>query len=261
MLPAPIQEMVKKVAEEMVRGKKVVALTGAGISVESGIPPFRGKGGLWERFDPEEYADISSFRRDPAKVWTMFKEFREVMDQARPNAGHLGLAQLEEMGYLRAIITQNVDGLHQEAGNKEVVEFHGNNRWLVCQSCRQRFASRTVSLETLPPLCHCQGVLKPDAVFFGEPIPLEALYRAREEAFTCKVMLVIGTSAVVYPAADMPHLAKASRARIIEINPEETSLTHQISDCFVPGTAGQVLPLLVEEVARLSGRSLRSEIV
>ena len=253
MLTATVQGVVKKAAEEIVKGKKVAALTGAGISAESGIPPFRGAGGLWERFDPEEYADISSFRRDPAKVWTMFKEFQAVMDRARPNPGHLGLAQLEELGYLKVVITQNVDGLHQDAGNKEVVEFHGNNRWLVCLNCGSRYASCTVSLETLPPLCDCQGVLKPDAVFFGEPIPLETLYRAREEAFTCKVMLVIGTSAIVYPAADMPHLAKAAKAKIVEINPEETSLTHQISDHFIPGSSGQILPLLAEEVARLSG--------
>lgn len=251
MLQVPNRELTRRAAEEIVRGKKVVALTGAGISVESGIPSFRGKSdGLWNRYDPEEYADISSFHRNPAKVWKMLRELQFMIRGARPNAGHLGLAKLEEMGYLRVIITQNVDGLHQEAGNKEVVEFHGNNRWLVCLDCQRRYPSHSISLETLPPRCQCQGVLKPDAVFFGEPIPLEALYRAREESFSCKVMLVIGTSAQVYPAADMPFLAKRSGAKVIEINPEETPLTGSVSDYFIEGSAGEVMPLLIEEIEK-----------
>ncbi|MBI2877204.1 MAG: NAD-dependent deacylase [Candidatus Tectomicrobia bacterium] len=249
----PNRELARRAAEEIIRKKRVVALTGAGISVESGIPSFRGHtNGLWTRYDPEDYADISAFHRNPAKVWTMLRELQDVIQGARPNAGHLGLAQLEEMGYLRAIITQNIDGLHQEAGSKEVIEFHGNNRWLVCLNCHRRYPHHTVSLETLPPKCTCQGVLKPDAVFFGEPIPLEALYRAREESFSCKVMLVIGTSAIVYPAAEMPHLAKRRGGTIIEINPEETPLTRSVSDYFLEGNAGEIIPGLVEEVARLS---------
>ncbi len=225
-----------------------IALTGAGISVASGIPAFRGVGGLWDKYDPEEYATIEAFRKNPAKVWVMLKEFKEVIQNARPNPAHLALAKLEQLGYLRAIITQNVDGLHQEAGNTNVIEFHGNNRDTVCLKCGRKYPGTELNLDTLPPYCNCGGVLKPDAVFFGEPIPQEALSRSYEEAYNCRVVLVIGTSAVVEPAASIPYLARRAGARIIEVNPERALA----ADIFLQGPAEEIMPLLVDEVIRIS---------
>lgn len=240
---------LREAAREIIRYPgQVVALTGAGISVESGIPPFRGKGGLWEKYDPLECAEINAFRRNPLRFWELQAELLEVFRQARPNPGHLALARLEEMGYLKTVITQNIDGLHQMAGNTDVVEFHGNSRELVCLSCGQRYSFSIVFSMPLPPLCNCGYVLKPGAVFFGEPIPPEALYRAQEAAEWCRVMLVVGTSAQVYPAANLPYIAKKRGAVIIEVNPEVTELTYSIVDYFLQGEAGKVLPLLVEEV-------------
>lgn len=230
-------------------GQPAAALTGAGISVESGIPPFRGRGGLWEKYDPAEYADISSFQRDPAKVWQMQAEFMEVIERARPNAGHLGLFELEKMGLLRTIITQNVDGLHQAAGNSDVIEFHGNNRYLVCLACDQRYPMAKAR-EEMPPRCRCGAILKPDVVFFGESIPREALTRAYATAQTCHCLLVVGTSAVVEPAASIPFVAKQHKAVIIEVNPEPTGLTAGISDYFLQGPAGMVMPELVEAIRK-----------
>lgn len=241
--------LLSSAAMEIVAVKNsTIALTGAGISVASGIPAFRGMGGLWEKYDPEEYATIEAFRQNPAKVWQMLKEFKDVIQQARPNPAHLALARLEQLGYLRAVITQNVDGLHQEAGNTNVIEFHGNNRQVVCLKCGNKYPNEEVILDSLPPHCRCGGVLKPDAVFFGEPIPWAALSRSHEEAHNCRVALVIGTSAVVEPAASIPYLARRAGARIIEVNPERALS----SDIFLRGPAEEIMPLLVDEVIRIS---------
>lgn len=248
--------MVKQIEEAaglLAARRKAVALTGAGISVESGIPPFRGREGLWEKYDPEEYAHIDAFRANPAKVWEMQAQFLEVIDRALPNDAHLALARLESMGILATVITQNVDGLHQLAGNTDVVEFHGNNRRLICLSCRRYFPVARAR-EQMPPLCDCGAVLKPDAVFFGEPIPRDALLRSHVAAQSCQVMLVIGTSAVVEPAASIPLVAKRAGVAIIEINPEPTGLTNSIADYFLQGKAGEILPRLVELVQAERGR-------
>ncbi|HEX59487.1 MAG TPA: NAD-dependent deacylase [Methanomicrobia archaeon] len=246
------EDLVKRAARDIVKAKKVIALTGAGISVESGIPPFRGKGGLWEKFDPEEYAHISAFRRHPEKVWSvLLKDMFDVIKSAKPNPAHLALARLEKLGKLHCVITQNVDGLHQKAGNTDVIEFHGTLEWLVCLDCGKRFKTEEYEPKEMPPRCECGGVLKPDAVFFGEPIPVEALRRAQHEARTCDVMLVIGTSAVVYPAASLPSIAKNAGATVIEINAEATPLTGIISDYIIEGKAGEILPKIVDEVERL----------
>lgn len=249
-----LENLIKRAAKDVAKAKKVVALTGAGISVESGIAPFRGKGGLWEKFNPEEYAHINAFRRHPEKVWSvLLKDMFEVIKNAQPNPAHLALARLEKLGKLHCVITQNVDGLHQKAGNTDVIEFHGTLAWLVCLDCGKRFKTEEYKVKEMPPRCECGGVLKPDAVFFGEPIPVEALRRSQHEARTCDVMLVIGTSAVVYPAASIPSIAKNAGATIIEINPEATPLTGVVSDYIIEGNAGEVLPKIVDEVEKLLG--------
>lgn len=227
-----------------------VALTGAGLSVESGIPAFRGNQGLWDRYDPLEFAHIEAFRADPQKVWKMLAELGGLVDRARPNPAHRGLARLEELGYLRAVITQNIDALHQRAGSREVIEFHGNGQRLVCLSCGRRYSQEAVVLETLPPRCSCQGVLKPDVVFFGEPIPPAASEKALAYCRQCDVLLVIGTSALVAPASHLPLIAKQQSARIVEINLERTHLSDTISDVVLETSASQALNDILEHLGR-----------
>jgi NAD-dependent deacetylase len=247
-----MNDLIKKAARDLAVSKYAVALTGAGISIESGIPPFRGKGGLWERFDPMEIAHIDAFMRDPAKVWNILvKEMKEIVDKARPNDGHKGLAKLEALGKLKTVITQNIDGLHQAAGNSDVIEFHGNFAWQRCMQCHHKYETRKVDVSEIPPRCECGGILRPDAVFFGEMIPPDALWRSRRIASECDLMLVVGTSAVVQPAALMPVIAKENGAKVIEINPESTPLTGDISDYLIPGKAGIVLNRLIEALEKI----------
>ena len=243
------ENLIQKTAQAISRSNKVVAFTGAGISVESGIPDFRGAGGLWEKFDPGEYATIEAFRADPKKVWAMLKEMGTLLESSRPNAAHLALARLERMGHVRSVITQNIDHLHQEAGNTKVIEYHGSYRKLICLRCGRQYAKEDVPLETLPPLCRCAGVLKPTVVFFGESIPSGAHLEAMEEARNCEVMLVIGTSAVVSPACDIPVMAKRAGAAVVEVNLEETQLTRCVSDWILKGSASRTLQAVLDGVA------------
>ena len=243
---------IQQAATVLAQSSHCVALTGAGISVESGIPPFRGKGGLWEKFDPMEYAHVDAFKRDPEKVWkVLFLGLQEVLQKASPNGGHLGLFDLEQMGRLQTIVTQNIDGLHQQAGSRDVIEFHGTFSKIRCTQCNARLNADQVNLKRLPPQCDCGGILRPDVVMFGEIIPVGHLQRAQQLASACDTMLVVGTSATVEPAAYLPLIAKRAGAAIIEINPETTSLTHQVSDITVLGQAGTVMTELVDAVKQM----------
>jgi NAD-dependent deacetylase len=240
---------IKKAARDIVKAKKIAALTGAGISVESGIPPFRGKGGLWESFDPMEYAHIDAFNSHPEKVWdVLLKGMKDIMDRAKPNDAHLGLAQLEKWGCLQTVITQNVDGLHQAAGNTDVIEFHGTFAINYCVDCQKNYALSEINLDQLPPKCTCGGLIRPDCVFFGEQIPHDSIMRSFEIAQTCDIMLVIGTSAIVHPAAVIPDSAHQSGAIVIEINPEPTPLTGRVSNYILQGPAGQMMRQLIAEI-------------
>ncbi len=251
-----MDQLIKKAAEDIVNARMVTALTGAGISVESKIPPFRGKGGVWEKIDPMEYAHIDALLANPVKVWeVLIKDMKDVIDAAEPNPGHLGLAKLEEFGKLKTVITQNVDGLHQRAGNTDVIEFHGSFAWQYCMDCNNRLKTRDMVLTEIPPRCNCGGIYRPDVVFFGEMIPQQHLFRSRQAASDCDVMLVVGTSAVVQPAAYMPVIAKQSGAKVIEINPEKTPLTATISDYILQGKAGEILDRILDEINRLNTSS------
>ncbi len=248
-----MEDLIKRAAKDLAAAKNVVALTGAGISVESGIPPFRGKGGLWEKIDPMEYAHIDAFLRDPAKVWSvLIKEMKDGVDRAEPNDAHKGLARLEELGLLKTVITQNVDGLHQAAGNTDVIEFHGSFAWQKCMDCQNRCETRKVNLQQIPPRCDCGGIFRPEVIFFGEMIPPQHLRRSQLAASQCDIMLVIGTSAVVQPASLMPVISKQAGAKVIEINPERTPLTGTISDYIILGKAGTVTNKIIAELERLS---------
>ena len=242
----PIQEAVRILAER----RNAVALTGAGISVESGIPSFRGSQGMWAKYDPMEYATLHAFMQSPRKVWEMLTEMVSVCGGAVPNDAHKGLTALEELGMVRAVITQNVDGLHQAAGSRRVIEYHGNLDELLCVYCWKRYPTRDRWTPGTVPLCDCGEILKPNVVLFGEPIPWLAQEQAEEEARTCGVLLVIGTSAQVSPACDIPRIAKDAGAAVVEINPEPTSLTANVTDIHLRGNASEVLRRLLKNLLR-----------
>ena len=246
------EKIFREAAETLAARRNAVALTGAGISVESGIPAFRGTQGMWEKYDPMEYATIDAFLRDPEKVWAMFSEMVDVLSRAVPNPAHSGLAEMERMGVLRSVITQNVDGLHQAAGSRRVIEFHGNAWELICLSCWNRYPSREKIRGGIPPRCGCGRILKPDLVLFGEPIPWSAQEEAESEAQSCRILLVIGTSAQVTPACDIPRLAKGKGAVIVEINPEETPLTRSVTDLHLREKAGDAVTLLLSSLREIS---------
>lgn len=245
-------DVLQQAAHLLAKARKAIALTGAGVSVESGIPPFRGKGGLWEKIDPIKYAHVDAYTRDPADVWrVLFLGLKDALAAARPNACHTGLYHLESMGMLSTVITQNIDGLHQQAGSQDVIEFHGTFAQQRCMACGQATASEKVDLSTLPPKCDCGGLLRPDVVMFGELIDIQRLQRAQMLASTCDLMLVAGTSATVEPAAYLPIIAKRSGAVIIEINAEKTQLTRNTSDITLLGSAGEMMTALVAEAGEI----------
>jgi NAD-dependent deacetylase len=228
-------------ASLIVNAKHLVAFTGAGISVESGIPPFRGEGGIWSSYDPS-LLDIDYFSSNPAKSWEgITKIFYSFFREARPNAAHYLLARLEKEGMLQSVITQNIDNMHTEAGNSEVIEYHGNSKWLKCNQCGERYPIAEVSLDALPPRCmEDHEVLKPDFVFFGEGIPPDAASRSVEEVSSADLMLIIGTTGEVMPAAMLPSIARSQGAQIIEINPQPSTYTHSLTDVFLQGPAAEV---------------------
>ncbi len=202
------------------KANKAVALTGAGVSTESGIPDFRSKGGLWSRFDPMEYGTIGAFRRNPAKVWKMLVELIDI-DRAEPNAGHLAMAEMEKTGVLQGVITQNVDLLHQKAGSRNVVEFHGSIESFTCLDCGRGYPLSSVRREQIPPVCPaCRSLLKPDVVFFDEQIPSQALAQSEELLAGADLLIVAGTSCQVAPASLLPSRVYGQGGKIIEVNLE-----------------------------------------
>jgi NAD-dependent deacetylase len=228
------------------KSRKALAITGAGISVESGIPDFRSKGGLWERFDPMEYATIAAFEKNPAKVWIMLKEMDRILVRARPNPAHYALAELEKQDLLLGIITQNVDNLHQAAGSVNVVEYHGNAHRFVCMKCKGHWPRESLDFNQTPLYCYCGRLIKPDVVFFGEAIPEQAMRQANAWAASCDLLLIIGSSMEVAPANLLPQAAKSSGAIIVESNTEPTRLTSYLTDYFLPGPAGEVWPAVIK---------------
>ena len=238
---------LKKTAEILKQSKYTTAFTGAGISVESGIPPFRGKDGLWSKYNPE-ILELNYFHQHPKDSWKIIKEiFYDYFGKAKPNAAHFTLAEMEKHNLLHAVITQNIDNLHQKAGNKTVYEFHGTSNKMVCTNCKRKFEANTVHLEELPPKCiACGGLLKPDFIFFGEGIPSLAFQKSIEEAENAEVFFLIGTTGLIQPAASIPYKAKYNGAVIIEVNPERTVFTEKITDLFLQGKAGKVMSQLKE---------------
>ena len=230
--------------------RSAVALTGAGVSAESGIPTFRGEGGLWTKYDPVKVSSIDAFLADPTAYWEVARERGGLALAARPNAGHEALAALEARGRLHAVVTQNTDGLHQAAGSKRVVELHGSGRTVECLACGAREPRSDVHarLEVeMPPRCRTCGatLLKPTVVFFGQAMPPAAVREAYALAEQADVMVVVGTSLVVYPAADVPLAAVRAGARLIVINAEPTPFD-RFAEVVIHGRSGDVLPRIVD---------------
>jgi NAD-dependent deacetylase len=222
----------------------VAVLTGAGISAESGVPTFRGQDGLWREHKPEDLATPEAFARDSKLVWEWYNWRRERIAKARPNAGHQALVKLEIRKRNFTLITQNVDGLHDAAGSGKILKLHGDIWRLRCTQCGSNWPDRRAPLAKLPPHCACGGLARPDVVWFGEPLPPGMMLEAEHAVQSADVLLVVGTSAVVYPAAGLIPLAKSQGCKVIEINPETTPFS-EMADRSLRGPAGEILPLLV----------------
>ena len=234
--------------ERLRTAQRAVALTGAGISAESGVPTFRdAQSGLWANFKPEDLATPEAFRRNPKMVWEWYQWRRDRVGAVQPNPGHLALAELERRIPHFLLVTQNVDGLHQRAGSRDVVELHGNITRTRCFE-EDVLVEKWQDTGEVPPRCpRCGGRLRPDVVWFGEMLPPGAFEAAARAATACEVFLSVGTSALVYPAASLPFTALEAGAIVIEVNPEETPLTHKAT--FSPrGPSGVVLPALLKAV-------------
>ncbi len=222
-------------------------LTGAGISAESGVPTFRGEGGLWQKFRPEELANVDAFMANPDLVWSWYQHRRQVVDDVEPNPGHYAIAKLEEALSDFSLITQNVDGLHARAGSRRIYELHGNIQRNKCMKCGKMFETLPDETSDKAPQCDsCSGKIRPDVVWFGEMLPedvIDAAFRAAERS---SLFLSVGTSAIVQPAASLPIVAKNAGAYLIEINTEPTVLT-SYADLFLRGKSGEILPRLIDE--------------
>ena len=263
-----MEHLIEKAARDLIDSKYAIALTGAGISTESGIPDFRGPSGIWTKNPEAErraYQGYQTFLEDPKGWWQaslaapgtgLFGD----MGKVAPNTGHSALVELEELDILKCVITQNVDSLHDKAGTKRLLEYHGSISKLRCVSCNARFGRDEFDLQKLmqedqlPPRCpKCQGIIKSDGVSFGEPIPSDVAQQSLEEAWKCDLMLICGTSAVVFPFANLPRIARQRGAvTIIEVNAEPTPLTEEgVSDYLITGKTGEILPGIVEEVRKL----------
>ena len=247
-MPAASDALVDRLAD----ARRVVVLTGAGISAESGIPTFRDPDGLWEKFDPQELANVEAFLDNPELVQGWYRHRRQLVEEAEPNAGHRALADLEAHVDALTVVTQNVDALHTRAGSSDVVELHGNITHNYCMECERPADASTVDAaiaEGTPARCpECDGLIRPDVVWFGEQLPPAAIERASTAAEQADVLLSVGTSAVVYPAARYPVMAGEQGAYVAEVNPESTGVTEAVDES-IRGPAGEVLPALVDAVA------------
>lgn len=260
------EDLIQKAAADLAKSHYAVALTGAGMSTESGIRDFRGPDGIWTKDPAAERMAYEMYGRlleNPKNYWQETLNLPGLfgnLAEAKPNRGHLALVELEKMGILKCVITQNIDNLHEKAGSKQVLDYHGNHFKLRCMRCGRRYLIEEYDLqdlnekEELPPHCRfCNGVLKLDVVYFQEPIPNDVAIQSLQEVEQCDLLLVCGTSAVVYPFANLPRIARNNPiVTIIEVNMEPSPLTEDgISDYLVRGKTGEILPAIVAEVEKM----------
>ena len=259
-------ETITAAAQILATAEYAIALTGAGLSVESGIPSFRGPDGLWTKYGQPTNLSYRVFSQDPQDWWEKrlsdevtpgnpTYDLKDAVDNAEPNPGHVAIAELESAGIIRAVITQNVDDLHRRAGSRNLLEIHGNRNYLRCIGCGWRRPRAEHAITDVPPLCaECGGVIKLDTVMFGEPIPRAVLDSCFAETQRCDAMLLVGTSGAVNPAAQLPLVARERGARIIEVNPEPTQLT-AAADVVISGPAGEALPAITDALPRRAAPS------
>jgi NAD-dependent deacetylase len=229
------------------KAHRVVAFTGAGISAESGVPTFRGNEGIWAKFKPEELANMDAFLRNPEMVWEWYAARKKVIAEVKPNPGHYALAEMEKIVPVVTVVTQNIDNLHRRAGSTNIFELHGNIERNFCMKCGKPYNNEFVLTAGRLPRCMCGGLIRPDVVWFGEMLPEDEWNGAEKACRAADVLLSIGTSGVVYPAAYLPLEAKRNGAFIVEINPEPTPLT-EYADEFLQGNSGVILPQLLERL-------------
>lgn len=227
--------------------RHIAVLTGAGVSAESGVPTFRTADGLWKRFKPEELANFDAFMADPELVTAWYNERRRIINSVEPNPGHRALADIAHLVPAVTLITQNVDGLHQRAGSRDIIELHGNIHRNICSRCRIEVQLEMESEVLQPPCTSCGGLIRPDVVWFGEFLPEGAMAAAEKAALDCDIFFSIGTSALVYPAAALPATARQHGAYVVEINTERTALSDHVDECLI-GPAGQLLPMLTDRL-------------
>ena len=257
-----MEELISKTAELIIKSRHAVALTGAGMSTESGIPDFRGPNGIWTKnpkAEQQAYESYFKFQQNPRQYWIerlTGTSWINELTKAQPNPGHLALAELEKMSLLKSVITQNIDNLHQKAGNspEKVFELHGSMHWAVCLTCHHRYPlpeiREKLNLASGAPLCEkCSGILKPDVVFFGESLPPVVLSEAIRHSRECDLLIAVGSSLVVYPAAYMPVYAKEAGARVVIVNLTATSYD-MMADEVINGKAGEVMSAIMETVQK-----------
>jgi len=231
---------------QLKEAKRIVFFTGAGISAESGIPTFRGKDGIWNKLRPEELANFNAFMRNPQMVWEWYNHRKKIIHESKPNAGHLAIAEMQDLFEDVTVVTQNIDNLHRRAGSKKIFELHGNIERNFCINCRTFFNEELDFSEGVPK-CKCGGLIRPDVVWFGEYLPEDQFSGGEKAALNCDLFFVVGTSAVVYPAAGLVYTAKRGGAFIVEINLEETEVSSACDASFY-GEAGKILPAMVEQI-------------
>jgi NAD-dependent protein deacetylase/lipoamidase len=233
----------------LVSAKSVAVLTGAGISAESGVPTFRDPGGLWQKFKPQELANFDAFMRNPDLVWEWYQHRRSVISDVGPNPGHFAIVELEQLLPEFTLITQNVDNMHRRAGSSKPLELHGNIERNFCIKCNKVYMQIELPDEKSAPMCSCGGHIRPDIVWFGEMLPQDVVAEAWKATEQADVFFSIGTSGEVYPAAQLPGIARQSGAYVVEVNPNETSISYQMNECLL-GPSGTILPQIVEELKR-----------
>lgn len=255
-----LDSLASQVADLIMNAQKVIVFTGAGVSTESGIPDFRSPGGIWDRFDPRDFT-YQKFMTDPEgrkKMWQLHRE--GIMTDAKPNPAHYAIAELDRLGKLDCVITQNVDYLHQKAGvpDDKVFELHGNNKWIKCLSCGNRYTFEQIKVrldagEEIPDCEACHGLLKPEVIFFGESLPVDALQEATNRSRDCDLFIVIGSTLIVYPAAYMPMYATSSGAKLVIINLSSTPMDGEAT-VLIRAKAGEAMSLIVQRVRKRIGR-------
>ena len=246
------EEQISDVAKIIKESNYIVVFTGAGISTESGIDDFRSEGGLWSRYDPAIYASYYYFLDDPSKFWEMHNELEGLVANAKPNPAHYAIAELEKLGKVKAIITQNVDMLHQKAGSgsygTKIYELHGQYGTLECIKCGKEFHYEEIDTKSVKyPVCKCSGYIKPRVVLFGESLPIGVMEGAMDACRECDCLLMVGSSLVVSPANFMPSIAKQSGARIIFIN-KDTTIMDDLADIFLRGSASELFTALMKKI-------------